>query len=64
MSFFSFRYAWVVIACMFLSNIVTAGYIKSFGIFYNEVVRAYPGTSEAAGGIIMALLAGCRCLLG
>lgn len=56
-------YAWVVIAVMFMSNMITAGYIKSFGITYNAIVQAYPGTSAAAGGVLMALLAGCRSLM-
>lgn len=56
-------YAWVVIAVMFLSNVITAGYIKSFGITYNAIAQAYPDTSTAAGGVLMALLAGCRSVL-
>jgi len=56
-------YAWFVIALMFTSNVVTAGYIKGFGVFYNEIAKAYPGTSEAAGGAVMALLAGCRSMM-
>ena len=49
---------------MFISNVITAGYIKSFGVFYNEIVKEYPGTSEASAGLLMALLAGCRALMG
>uniref|UniRef100_A0A6A7G8J7 Monocarboxylate transporter 1-like n=2 Tax=Hirondellea gigas TaxID=1518452 RepID=A0A6A7G8J7_9CRUS len=56
-------YAWVIIAVMFLSNVVTAGYIKSFGVTFNAISEAYPGTTAASGGLLMALLAGCRSLL-
>ncbi|XP_047740913.1 monocarboxylate transporter 2-like [Hyalella azteca] len=54
------RYAWLVVAVMFLSNVVTAGYIKSFGVIYNAVEIAYPDTSATAGGVVVALLSGCR----
>ncbi|XP_047737437.1 monocarboxylate transporter 1 isoform X2 [Hyalella azteca] len=53
-------YAWLVLAVMFLSNVVTAGYIKSFGVIYNAVEIAYPDTSATAGGVVVALLSGCR----
>ncbi|KAF2346892.1 hypothetical protein FHG87_022353 [Trinorchestia longiramus] len=57
-------YAWVVVLVMFISNVVTAGYIKSFGILYNALKVAYPNTSGATGGIIIALLSGFRSVLG
>ncbi|RXG67278.1 hypothetical protein Avbf_09088 [Armadillidium vulgare] len=31
-------YAWVILGAMLLSNILTAGYLKSFGIIYNSVI--------------------------
>ncbi|XP_018007035.1 monocarboxylate transporter 4 [Hyalella azteca] len=56
-------YAWVIIAVMWLSNVITAGYIKSFGITYNALKVAYPSISGAQGGIIIALLSGFRSVL-
>ncbi|RXG58618.1 hypothetical protein Avbf_08555 [Armadillidium vulgare] len=40
-------YAWVVLGAMVLSNVLTAGYIKSFGIIYNSVIVQFPDTSGA-----------------
>ena len=62
--YFPIRYAWVVAALMWISNVCTAGYIKSFGITYNALLELYPDTSAGAGSIIVGLLAGCRSLLG
>ncbi|KAL7638058.1 UNVERIFIED_CONTAM: hypothetical protein RMT77_011683 [Armadillidium vulgare] len=56
-------YAWVVLGAMVLSNVLTAGYIKSFGIIYNSVIVQFPDTSGAEAGLMMGLLVGCRAIL-
>ncbi|XP_047737057.1 monocarboxylate transporter 2 isoform X2 [Hyalella azteca] len=45
---------------MFILNVITAGYMKSFGVIYNAIEIAYPHTSATAGGVMVALLSGCR----
>ncbi|XP_018008790.1 monocarboxylate transporter 2 [Hyalella azteca] len=57
------RYAWLVVAVLFLANAITAGYMRSFGVIYNAVEIAYPDTSATAGGAVVALLSGCRNIL-
>ncbi|KAK7068807.1 hypothetical protein SK128_020427 [Halocaridina rubra] len=56
-------YGWVVVFVVFIVNVVSAGYIKSFGITYTLILDYFPDTSGAAGGWIMGLLVGCRGLL-
>ncbi|KAB7498362.1 Monocarboxylate transporter 6, partial [Armadillidium nasatum] len=55
-------YAWVVLVAMLVSNVLTAGYIKSFGMIYNSVLAEYPNTSGAEAGLMMGLLVGCRAM--
>ncbi|KAL7638059.1 UNVERIFIED_CONTAM: hypothetical protein RMT77_011684 [Armadillidium vulgare] len=56
-------YSWIVLGAMVLSNILTAGYVKSFGIICNSVLAEYPNTSGAEAGLLMGLLIGCRAIL-
>ena len=58
------RYAWVILGAMFLSNVITAGYVKSFGLIYNAVAEVYPDSNGTMGGTMIGLLAGCRSCLG
>ncbi|KAB7505650.1 Monocarboxylate transporter 6 [Armadillidium nasatum] len=53
-------YAWVVLAAMFCSNILTFGYMKGFGVFFNEIKEEYPAASGLMAGIMMGLLSGFR----
>nr|XP_045620562.1 monocarboxylate transporter 13-like [Procambarus clarkii] len=56
-------YGWVVVAATFVINVIVAGYVKSFGLFYLPIVQQFPNTSVATGGLIVGLLTGCRGLL-
>nr|XP_045595841.1 monocarboxylate transporter 2-like [Procambarus clarkii] len=57
------RYAWLVAGMVFSVNLVTAGYVKSFGILYILVLDYFPDISGAAAGWVVGLLVGCRGLL-
>ncbi|RXG56248.1 Monocarboxylate transporter 7 [Armadillidium vulgare] len=56
-------YSWVVLGAMVVSNALTAGYIKSFGIIYNSVLDEFPDTSGSEAGLMMGLLVACRTTL-
>ncbi|XP_064083720.1 monocarboxylate transporter 2-like [Macrobrachium nipponense] len=56
-------YAWVVAFNVCLINLVSAGYVKSFGITYTLIMDYFPDASGASSGWIMGLLVGCRGLL-
>ncbi|XP_069188042.1 monocarboxylate transporter 2 isoform X1 [Procambarus clarkii] len=56
-------YAWLVAGMVFSVNLVTAGYVKSFGILYILVLDYFPDISGAAAGWVVGLLVGCRGLL-
>ncbi|XP_068212709.1 monocarboxylate transporter 12-like [Palaemon carinicauda] len=56
-------YAWVVVFNVFLINLVSAGYVKSFGITYTLIMDYFPDASGATSGWIMGLLIGCRGIL-
>ncbi|KAL7638050.1 UNVERIFIED_CONTAM: hypothetical protein RMT77_011675 [Armadillidium vulgare] len=57
-------YSWVVLGAMVVSNALTAGYAKSFGIIYNSVLDEFPDTSGSEAGLMMGLLVACRTTLG
>ncbi|KAL7631009.1 UNVERIFIED_CONTAM: hypothetical protein RMT77_018703 [Armadillidium vulgare] len=52
-------YSWVVLGAMVVSNALTAGYLKSFGIICNSVLDEFPDTSGSEAGLMMGLLVAC-----
>ncbi|KAB7496813.1 hypothetical protein Anas_09650 [Armadillidium nasatum] len=53
-------YGWVVVFSMFMSNIMTVGYVKAFGVIYNAILDVYPDATGTMAGLMVGLLAGFR----
>ncbi|KAB7495899.1 Monocarboxylate transporter 12-B [Armadillidium nasatum] len=62
-NFTAIAYAWIILTSIFVSTVLTQGYVHNFGIVTSAVMDFYPDSSGAMAGVILGLLSAARSVL-